>query len=76
MRTRAVLFTRRQDGWSCEITFTFASGRQFTDEMMTVQSAVYRWWLAAWWHARGSARLYFDVHVAKAGEREAKGWYD
>lgn len=74
MKVLEVVFTRRQEGWSCEITFSFASCRQFTNECMTVSSAAYHWWIAAWWNARISAKVYVAAHGAKKGERKAMGW--
>jgi hypothetical protein len=74
MKTYAVLFQRRQEGWTCEITFTCTTGRQFTDETMTVSSAVYRSWFAAWRNARLSAKVWAAANRAVQGERAEKGW--
>jgi hypothetical protein len=74
MKVREVNFVRRQQGWTCEITFTYVSGEQFTDPMQSVVSACYRWWFAAWWNARSSAKLYESTHCALPGERQKKGW--
>ena len=42
MRMRHIDFGRAQRGWTCELTFTFESFRQFTDEEHTVIGSA-RW---------------------------------
>ena len=73
-RIREVRFTRNQPGWVCDITFTFTSSRQLTDEVWKVESECCSLWFVAWSNARGRVKSYLAQNAAKRGERAAKGW--
>jgi len=73
MKIRTVEFSKAQRGWVVEITFSYLTARQFTDETSLVrESARYWWW--AWVRARRTAKRYARNHAPLPGERERKGW--
>lgn len=73
MKIDIVKFEKCQLGWRCEIGFSFVSSRQFTNEFHSVE-VVRKWWIQAFLSARWQAKFHVQVHGAKKGEREVKGW--
>ena len=72
-RIHNINFERRFFGWSCLLTFSYPSSRQFTHESGEVCDVGRYFWTAyvRAWHL---VRRHVATHGAKPGERKAKGW--
>lgn len=73
MKYREILLGRIQGGWSCEITFTVTTARQFSDEQHDVHETASTWYGALWGAWRAVRAIVREVG-AKRGERKACGW--